>query len=161
MARGDGLRDVSGGDGAVICNRCRRRKTTNGRKTCDHCLRERREQYRFLKSLGVCPVCRRHDAGRDYTLCHECRAKFAERNATNERYAESVREAGRRWRQRNRAKGLCWCGRKPVNGYKQCPRCREKQRQTMRRRYERERKGQLWARLAPGEDRTPALAVTQ
>lgn len=111
------------------------------------------EYKRLLKSLHICPNCKRQDAytlsGRRY--CAECAAKDAERKRKwRAEHAQENRAGVHQVEQKRAEAGLCIrCGkRKPATGNKVCCMCNLKR--SRKRREKQVQQGMNWPRGANG-----------
>lgn len=115
-----------------LCVCCGAREAIKGRVYCPDCRDAQRysEAVRIerRKAAGICIVCGSRPAAPGKTRCEECSRK------NNQRIRGTI--------ERRRAAGVCiGCGRKLSTDslYKNCPICREKQRQYRRRYKEQQR----------------------
>ena len=97
----------------------------------DYMKRYQKERKETLLSLGLCPICGKHEIFPNEKSCLECRAKIAGRK----RKAD-VKEQSKRIYDERKEKGLCpRCGNeKPEEGHKWCKTClKKKQRYRLRK----------------------------
>lgn len=102
--------------------------------TQDELREDRRKDYHWFKSHGVCVECKHRKAVSGRVLCQECTDRRAARKeAVNadpekrERDKERRREYQKRHRERMRAAGLCLdCGNPVTDGKYYCPECRKR-----------------------------------
>ena len=97
----------------------------------------RKEEYRWYKSIGICPVCHKTAMQKGYQTCLECRMKMREYVADRksrmnaEQLGDISRrtiEANKRMYVRRKEANLCThCGKRPADdGKTTCRYCREK-----------------------------------
>lgn len=119
-----------------LCPNCGKELDRDGHY-CEECLMKHNqmvnEDREFLKSIGICPVCRKIRLFGDEKKCLECKAKDAEyqfnrRNKNREKYNNQCRQRSKKREEERRQQGLCpRCGKKAeALRYKMCSKCRHK-----------------------------------
>ncbi len=91
---------------------------------------QRRKNYQYYKSRGICVKCGKDVAMEGMVVCPECGYKdmlrsYKYRNNMNEEQRNRIREWRNNKRSKNRTDGLCSCGKPRDNEkYKLCKDCR-------------------------------------
>lgn len=98
-----------------ICAECGQMIPPGNRRTrCEACMEKQKERnrhyYQFRLKAGLCQTCLRPNDRDDRIICSTCANDY------------------KIWRQNNRDRGLCLCGRELVEGFKLCLACRESRR---------------------------------
>lgn len=128
---------------AHLCEDCGKPLDRDG-AFCNACLEKHRKYYRDRKDAllarGVCPICGKYKLYGDEKTCPECRAKNTEatarcRNNHKMRYNKYMSQYRQQMTVDRATKGICTrCGKpKDDDGFKMCPRCRQKSRKKWHR----------------------------
>lgn len=120
-------------------------KVENGAVRCESCSKKQnelsRERYSYLQEIGICPKCGKNELWGDEKLCLECSANL---------YSESIKKENRmtedkkkkrvqrqkEWKKQQVENGYCstcFTTKLVDSRYKTCHRCRELNRQRMRK----------------------------
>ena len=118
-----------------LCEDCGKAPPENGRTRCRACLdrrnKDRRDDRKFYKSIGICHVCKINPILGDESICPECSAKkktYAENYVFSDETLKNRHMYGKQYYQDCKARGICpTCGkRKAAPGRVRCEICLDK-----------------------------------
>lgn len=99
-----------------------------------------KEEYSFLKSIGLCPVCKRKNYSKRYVVCVDCReerAKYYKEKYKSEECKQKKLSSDMKRYNENKKNGICVsCGKNNAeSGMVRCHICLEKNKIRNRKAY--------------------------